>query len=100
MEINNIQRGRSKKGKGKGKSNKKPENTKCQTYGKKGHMAKDCRFKGKVQRKQFNIITKKNPYNEIQPTDMRTKRLETLGVIKNVIRVKAENVQVYVNYPN
>jgi hypothetical protein len=58
MEIDNIQRGRNKKRIGRGKGNKKTGNMKCWTCDKPGHMSKDCRSKGKVPRKQFNVMTK------------------------------------------
>jgi hypothetical protein len=41
--------------KGKDNPTKKREGLKCYACGKKGHMAKNCRSKNKVQRRQFNM---------------------------------------------
>ena len=42
--------------KGRGGNSKKAGSLKCYACGQQGHMAKNCRSKNKVQRKQFNVI--------------------------------------------
>jgi len=57
MELDATQK--VKKGldyKGKNNPIRKREGLKCYAYSKIGHMAKNCRSKNNVQRRQFNII--------------------------------------------
>ena len=74
MEIDNIQKGRSKK---RGGGKKKSKGLKCWTCGKEGHMSKDCRGKNKVRRQQFNMMQHRN---QSPPPDdeFRIKRLQLI----------------------
>ena len=53
MELDSTQKRFQK---GRGGNRKKAGSLKCYACGQQGHMAKNCRSKNKVQRKQFNVI--------------------------------------------
>ena len=50
MELDVL---RPQRNRGQGR---RPDNRKCYSYGKEGHIARNCRSKDKVQRSQLNII--------------------------------------------
>ena len=75
MEIDNIQKGRSKKkGGGKGKGSK---GLKCWTCEKLGHMSRNCKSKNKVQRKQLNMMQHRN-WSPPPDDEFRARRLHLI----------------------
>ena len=67
MELDAVQVKRTFKGKKPVSGGK--ETRKCYACGKAGHIARDCRSKNKVERRQFDMVDKYYPPEEREEED-------------------------------
>jgi len=72
--------------KGRGNPTKKREGLKCYACGKIGHMAKNCRSKNKVQRRQFNMTI---GTGTMEPEE----RIQLLQNLRNLLFIRVRQEQ-------